>query len=127
MDIGKRIISLRENKGWNQRELANRVGLNPSVMNRIELEDRPVKDNELITLANVLDCSTDYLLGISEHKESGHRKPGIPDNEQEEIEFQAFVNDPSLQKWYKELPKSEEEDLQKLRTIWEMIKNDVNK
>lgn len=126
MSIGKRIISLRENKGWNQRELANRVGLNASVMNRIELEERPLKDNELINLAKVLDCSTDYLLGISDRKEPVHRESSISDIEQEEIEFQAFVNDPSLQKWYKELPKSEEEDLQKLRKMWEIIKNDVN-
>lgn len=61
--IGNRIISLREQKDWSQRELAKRVGINPSVMNRIELEDRPIKDYELDTLASVLNTTTDYLLG----------------------------------------------------------------
>jgi len=61
--IGKRIINLREAKNWSQRELAKRVRLNPSVMNRIELEDRPIKDFELDLFASVLHTSTDYLLG----------------------------------------------------------------
>jgi transcriptional regulator with XRE-family HTH domain len=43
-DIGNRIIHLRESKSWSQRELANRIGLNVSVMNRIELGERPIKD-----------------------------------------------------------------------------------
>lgn len=63
MDIGKRIIFLREKKGWSQRELARRVNLNPSVMNRIEQSERPIKDKELAKIADVLDVTTDYLLG----------------------------------------------------------------
>lgn len=66
MSIGKRIIELRQKKGWSQRELARRVNLNVSVMNRIELNERPVKDHELAKLANVLDTTTDYLLGLSD-------------------------------------------------------------
>lgn len=65
MDIGKRIILLREKKGWSQRELARRVNLNPSVMNRIEQSERPIKDKELAKIADVLDVTTDYLLGRS--------------------------------------------------------------
>lgn len=68
MDIGRRIVSLREKRGWTQKELANRVKLNVSVMNRIELNERPVKDNELLNLANVLEVSTDYLLGRTDQK-----------------------------------------------------------
>ncbi|MGE8004234.1 helix-turn-helix domain-containing protein [Lysinibacillus sp. NPDC093216] len=59
----KKIISLRERRGWTQRELAIRVNLNVSVMNRIESNERPVKDSELLNLANVLEVSTDYILG----------------------------------------------------------------
>ena len=61
--IGNRIISLREQKHWSQRELAKRVGINASVMNRIELEERPIKDYELDILASILNTTTDYLLG----------------------------------------------------------------
>ncbi|MEK9196857.1 helix-turn-helix domain-containing protein [Ureibacillus sp. FSL E2-3493] len=121
MDIGKRIVSLREKKGWTQKELANRIKINVSVMNRIESNDRPVKDNELIALANALDCTTDFLLGRTENPEFT-KKP-----QDDEIEFQAFINDPELGIWYKELPKSDEDELRKLRMIWEMIKNEHKK
>lgn len=44
-------------------------------------------------------------------------------NYEKEQEFQAFANDPSLQKWYKDLPKNREEDLQRLRKMWEILKD----
>lgn len=61
--IGSRIRHLREKKGWSQRELARRVNLNASVMNRIELGTRPVADHELVRFADVFEISSDYLLG----------------------------------------------------------------
>ncbi|WP_246020485.1 hypothetical protein [Lysinibacillus telephonicus] len=64
--------------------------------------------------------STDYLLGRTNTTE-----PTPQDNE--DAEFQAFINDPELQVWYKDLPKSDEEELRKLRTIWEMIKTEHKK
>lgn len=67
MDIGKRIVHLRELKGWSQREIALRVKLNVSVMNRIESGERPVKDQELADIARVLDTTSDYLLGITDN------------------------------------------------------------
>ncbi|GEK30295.1 hypothetical protein KZO01_06040 [Kurthia zopfii] len=112
MSINKRIISLREKKNWSQKELARRININQSVMNRIESGERPVKDEELSKLAIALECSADYLLGI----ESNSPKP-------EDKEFEAFANDPSLQKWYKELPESKEEDLRRLRKMWEILKD----
>lgn len=65
MNIGQRIISLREIKGWTQKELAKRINLNVSVMNRIEANERPVKDQEIVLLADAFDVSADYLLGRS--------------------------------------------------------------
>lgn len=85
MTISKRIVSLRETKGWSQRELARRVNLNVSVMNRIELGDRPVKDHELARLANVLDTTTDFLLGLS-------NKPKTSSNEQIQYDSLTEIN-----------------------------------
>lgn len=62
-EIGLRIINLREKKNWSQRELARRVNLNASVMNRIESGERPIKDFEIDKIASVLDTTSDYLLG----------------------------------------------------------------
>lgn len=65
MNIGEKIVELRERKGWSQRELARRAGLNPSVMNRIETGERPLRAEELKVIANLLDVSADYILSES--------------------------------------------------------------
>lgn len=63
-NIGERIILLRTNKGINQAEMAKSLNISPSVMNRIELGTRAIRDYELIAIANFLKVSSDYILGI---------------------------------------------------------------
>lgn len=63
-NIGERIILLRTNKGINQAEMAKNLNISPSVMNRIELGTRAIRDYELIAIANFLKVSSDYILGI---------------------------------------------------------------
>lgn len=89
-------------------------------MNRIESNERPVKDSELLNLANILEVSTDYLLGRTDI-------PALTPQEKDEAAFQAFANDPELNVFYRELPESDEEAVRKLRNIWEIIKNEKNR
>ena len=63
-NIGERITLLRTNKGINQAEMAKSLNISPSVMNRIELGTRAIRDYELIAIANFLKVSSDYILGI---------------------------------------------------------------
>lgn len=65
MNTGERIRNVRENKGIFQQELADAIDLNVSVLNRIEKGTRPIRDDELVKIANTLSVSSDYLLGIS--------------------------------------------------------------
>lgn len=113
VNLGERIVQLRERQRWSQRELAKRVQLNVSVMNRIELGERPVKDHELSLIATILEVTTDYLLGRSEDPSMSEKQ-----------EFEAFRNDPSLERWYKTLPQNSEEDLRRLKRIWEAFKEE---
>ncbi|MEK4924146.1 helix-turn-helix transcriptional regulator [Cytobacillus sp. FSL R5-0569] len=62
MNIGERIVLLREKKGWKQKDLADKVNINVSVMNRIEKGTRPLTDVEIINISNALEVSTDHLL-----------------------------------------------------------------
>lgn len=112
MEIGERIVLLREKKGWKQKDLADKVDLNVSVMNRIEKGSRPVTDSEIVRIADALEVSTEYLLGRSTNF-------SINDDR----EFQEFLNDPNLGLWFKELKDSPEEQVDELRKIWEIIKN----
>lgn len=63
MNIGARIRNLREQKGITQAELAKKIMVDKSVMNRIEIGTRLVRNDELLSLSNVLGVSTDFLLG----------------------------------------------------------------
>jgi len=62
MTPGELIADLREAKGMNQTELAKKLEINRSVLNRIELGTRPIRDDELIKFANFFNVSTDFLL-----------------------------------------------------------------
>lgn len=111
METRERIIKLREQKGWSQRELAKRIKINASVMNRIESGERPIKDHELADLARALDTNTDYLLGLSAN-------PRMTADE----EYKDFSNDPKLNHFFRDIEASEHEEQEELRQIWEIIK-----
>ncbi|MGJ9381774.1 helix-turn-helix domain-containing protein [Salipaludibacillus sp. CF4.18] len=60
---GQRIKSLRDKKDWSQLFLAEKVGINNSVLSRIESGKRPVEDHEINKFADVFEVTTDYLMG----------------------------------------------------------------
>ncbi|EAC7083892.1 XRE family transcriptional regulator [Listeria monocytogenes] len=50
-------------KSISQKELAKKINIDDSTMNKIEKGNRPIRDKELAKIADVLEVSTDYLLG----------------------------------------------------------------
>src|SRR5699024_9230033 len=58
----QRIMRFREEINWSPAYLAQLIDINKSVMNRIESEERPIRDCELDKIASVLDTSSDYLV-----------------------------------------------------------------
>ncbi|HAB7200587.1 TPA_asm: helix-turn-helix domain-containing protein [Listeria monocytogenes] len=63
MEIYERIVQLRIKKSISQKELAKKINIDDSTMNKIEKGNRPIRDKELAKIADVLEVSTDYLLG----------------------------------------------------------------
>jgi transcriptional regulator with XRE-family HTH domain len=61
-EIGARIATLREQRGWSQRSLAKVLGMNQSVLSRIEAGKRRVSATELEQLAAALDVDLHALL-----------------------------------------------------------------
>lgn len=74
MNTGDRIIFLRNELNLSQKELADKVNINNSVLSRIESNKRPIRDDELISLAKTLDTSIDYILGISDEPHAKRKK-----------------------------------------------------
>lgn len=65
---GMRIEALRKQKGLKQKDLLESLALQgvemtSPVLSKIEGQHRAVYDYELLAIANILDVSTDYLLG----------------------------------------------------------------
>lgn len=117
MDVGKRIRDLRESRGMEQLELANRINISQSKMNKIETGYQKRLEPELLaSISMVLNVSVDYIVGKSD-------SPHLSEDE----EFHAFANDPELGRWYRKLPENDEEDLRKLRQMWDIIKSDKKK
>jgi HTH-type transcriptional regulator, competence development regulator len=76
--VGDRIRELREERNWSQREFAKRVGINYSVVNRIELGKRRVEDHELAKIADIFGVTTDYLLGRTDNPKGFASSDEIP-------------------------------------------------
>lgn len=111
--LESRLIYLRKKKGRTQEEIAKILGITRPAYTAYETGKRNPDYETLEKIANYYEVSVDYLLGRTD----------IPSLPQMEEGFQSFINDPSLEKWYKELPKSKEEDLRKLRKMWEILKD----
>ncbi|MDL2327532.1 helix-turn-helix domain-containing protein [Ruminococcaceae bacterium OttesenSCG-928-A11] len=60
--IGRRIKTMRQDKGYTQEKLAEAVGLATSYMSGIETAAEKVGLSSLVAIANALDVSMDYLL-----------------------------------------------------------------
>lgn len=117
--FGSRLRKLRKQKTpHSMKEFGKLFGLSESAIGMYERDEREPDFQTLNDIATYLDVTLDYLLG---------RSDGVSDtSSNEDKEFEAFANDPSLQKWYKELPESNEEDLRRLRKIWEILKENGN-
>lgn len=107
----QRLKYARKKEKLTQEELAVKVNTTKATISNYENGHSSPSNDMLILLSEKLNVSTDYLLGRS-------NTPNMSEQE----EFQSFANDPELERWYKELPNSEEEDLQALKQMWDIIK-----
>lgn len=60
---GTRLYDLRKEKGDTQEQLANALGVSRSLVKAWENEERRIKTEDLVRLANYFGVSCDYLLG----------------------------------------------------------------
>lgn len=63
--LGKRIKSERERKGLSQIELAKLLNISNTTLSQYETGQRIPSDEIKIKLAEIFNCSVDYLLGLT--------------------------------------------------------------
>lgn len=100
MEVGERIRALRERRDWTQKKLAEKVGINLSVFNRIEMGDRKIRTDELTKIADALGVTTDYLLGTETEtkKTYNDKETTIKLVEEQAKKLGLSVADPAFQK-----------------------------
>ena len=61
---GQRIKELREERGWSQAKLAERMNCVQKTISRYELEQADLGTEVLLKFCEVFETSSDYILGI---------------------------------------------------------------
>lgn len=64
--------SLRENAGYKQKDVAEHLGIRPTVYSRYERGENDMKPFQIIELCNFYKVSADYLLGLPEGRPYGN-------------------------------------------------------
>lgn len=117
MSFQERLKRLRLAKKLTQDDMAKVLGITRQAYGYYESSTNQRETDHQATkkLANFFNVSIDYLLENTDNPASING---------DEEEFQKVINDPELKRWYSELPNSDEEDLRKLRKMWDIIKNE---
>lgn len=94
MTCGEKIKFFRKSKGLTQSELSQKVGVTYSTISKYEIDEISIPSETLKKIANVLEVSTDYLLGntnISNAKQ--HIEELCKKNELTDEEYDIIFND----------------------------------
>lgn len=111
--IGERLKIARQRAGLKQTQVRDRININNKTLSGYENNVSEPDVTTLVTLAELYEVSYKWLLTGKDEENQKRR---------DDDEFLNFINDPELQVWYKELPKSDEEELRQLKDMWEIIK-----
>lgn len=62
-DLPTKLHALRIKYGYSQKQVAERLGVSPSIISGYETGERTPSTEVLLALSYLYNCSTDYLLG----------------------------------------------------------------
>ena len=62
MNMGEKILNLRKARGWNQEELAERIGVTRQAVSRWESNSAKPDADKIIAICDLFGISADYLL-----------------------------------------------------------------
>lgn len=62
-DLPEKLKRLRTKYGFSQRQVAEKVGVSPSIVSGYETGERTPSTEVLLELSYLYNCSADYLLG----------------------------------------------------------------
>lgn len=119
MSLGEKLKQARNNKGYTQVEAAKLLGITNGALSGYERNYRDPDTTMLKKLSDLYNVSLEWLLNSTVTSSPQISKGSFDD----QAAFEKFMNDPNLEVFYKELPKSDEEEIEQLREFWEFIKS----
>lgn len=63
--FGERIRTLRKQKGWTQRDLAGKAGIDFTYLSKIENDKEPASEKTILALANALGADSEELVMLA--------------------------------------------------------------
>jgi len=111
---GDRLKRLRADKKITQGELGKIINVTKVSISGYENGNRSPDTDTLQKIADYFDVSTDFLLGREEKT--------VP-MQDANSEFEEWMNDPKVNKFYKEFKESPEERREALFAAWEYLKS----
>src|SRR5690625_3011831 len=115
--LAKRLKTLRQEKGYLQKFVADKIGVKSNTLSGYENGTRTPEPNMIKELANVYGVTTDYLLGRTDIL-------GWPPEFEEYIEgdLEAFIGNVKI--WDKNNPESRDELLKMMEKMFQQVGDD---
>ncbi|WP_368652154.1 helix-turn-helix domain-containing protein [Ornithinibacillus sp. 4-3] len=102
----------KEDSKWTQRYVAEKIGVARVTYTAYENGTKTPPLDVVLQIASVFNVSVDYLIGRTRYTEL-----------LENI-IAAFNNDPTLEKWYLDLPYNDINSLRKLKRIYDILQEE---
>ncbi len=101
VDLGRRIRKQRTQLGWTQETLAERVNVSTSFVGHVERGTRKASLETLVSIANTLNVSLDYLLSGSLQNNTviGPMPQGLNQNQRAALQEILSTIQDSLAEW----------------------------
>lgn len=113
----ERLAQLRKKKNLTQEGLASKVNTTKGTISNYENGHSTPPNESLVAIADVLATTTDYLLGRTDDP-----SPNIGSVNDDEEEFESFINNPEHGIFFKEYLEAPEERKKELMQFWRIIK-----
>lgn len=75
--LGQRLARLRKERGWTQKQIAEKTGLIQELVSNYETDKLRLNADMILRFAEVLEVSTDELLRGSKSTVAGKKQPSI--------------------------------------------------
>lgn len=135
--ISERLKYLRNTRDWSKTYVAEKLGVKVSTYANWEYGTRqPKKDSIVKKIADLYQVPVEYVQGYTDEMDiQKHFKDNIElyknviiePIEQKELSFIKAIENPELKRWFvDEIFETKEEQLLKLKKMWDLI-NDSNK